>query len=485
MAPVTQLSLVFLTTASVALAHRGHQARGARHSHKRTQPYSAAPYGNGNGNGTTPSVYPTGNSTATVPVYTLSTADITQTRTETRTSTITEYVTEETPAGGYQATGSVSGAAVGTGTCGGTAYVTVTDTVTVTAGSESSSSSSSSAPAPVATTTTTTTTTTQIPAYTSSAPAATLAPSSPAAAYQPPSSSTTTSEAVTSVVPASLPAYSVPAYSSAAPQSSSTTSSAAASTPTSGGASGSNGLRTKRGCLYISGSNNDCSILGDSTISWATNWGAAANGGAGGNVYIPQLWGHMSTDGTTDFTATWTANAQAAIDAGACAVLGYNEPDLKTQSNMTPEEGAALWHYVSAFSGKATVVSPSVTSTQQGNSYPGLDWLSSFQTAGASWDATGVHFYGDCTQEPSSQITYLQNMINEAHTRFGKPVWVTEFGCNAGASTDQIANFLKTALPYLEGESKCAQYAAFNAGLLVSGSSLNAAGSVYASISSS
>lgn len=507
MAPVTQLGLVFLTTASVALAERHAHARGHRHVNRRqNRPYLTAPYGFDNGTAT---AGPTGTG-----------LDQTRTRTETLTSTLTQTLTA--PGQAYPSGGSGSGEVpVGEqseGTCGGTVYVTATNTVTVTAtpgapettadsgsGDDSeetpvtSVASSSSAPAYSGPAYSAPETTSSVEAPTTSAPAA----SSPAGYYasQPetPSSSSEAAPVPTTAASSSeVPTYSASSYEAPAPTTSaqpttseapSSSSSSAASTPTGySGGSGSTGLKTKRGCLYEAGK-NDCSALTSSgQLSWITNWGDSPDGSSDGLTFIPQLWGKTAANGW-DYTTNWKDNCQKALDNGAPAILGFNEPNIAGQANLSPSDAASVWkdHIATPFGSSGKIlVSPGVTSEQSGPEgnkvFPGLDWLSSFKGAGASWGATAVHMYANCAADANDQVTYLKAMVDEAGKRFSLPVWVTEFGCDpsSGGSADQQAAFIKAAVEYLEGESNVKQYAAFKADTLAG----NAAGSTYATMDS-
>lgn len=73
---------------------------------------------------------------------------------------------------------------------------------------------------------------------------------------------------------------------------------------------------SKKGLGYNTASYTDAF---EDSISWVYNWGDHQDTTTGtlnaGVEFIPMLWG-------TD-ASTWTANAQAAIDAGATHLLGW------------------------------------------------------------------------------------------------------------------------------------------------------------------
>jgi hypothetical protein len=149
----------------------------------------------------------------------------------------------------------------------------------------------------------------------------------------------------------------------AAPAPSTHTSSAAAPAPTSGANSG------KRGLGF-----NDVSAATPfgKAASFAYNWYSSCGAGLPAGVeYVPMLWGADATH-----VNSWAADAQKGIDAGARHLLGFNEPDLGAQSNLSPQAAAAAWKaHMQPFAGKAKLVSPAIT-----NGAPpamGTGWLDS------------------------------------------------------------------------------------------------------------
>ncbi|KAI0804768.1 hypothetical protein BC629DRAFT_1283556 [Irpex lacteus] len=210
-------------------------------------------------------------------------------------------------------------------------------------------------------------------------------------------------------------------------------------------------------------------------ITWAYNWAPTHDGSLNTGVeYVPMLWG---TD--ANHASGWSDHANAAIAAGSTHLLGFNEPDLGAQSNLSPAAAAAAWkQYMEPFAGKAKLVSPAVT-----NGAPpsmGTGWLDSFLAActGCHIDAIAIHIYDSATN-----TAYFQNYISSVASKYGKPVWVTEFG--ASGSVQQQQAFLNTMLPFLDGLSGVERYAYFMAGqnILVDGSNqLTALGQSYNTI---
>ncbi|OCK85176.1 glycoside hydrolase family 128 protein [Lepidopterella palustris CBS 459.81] len=300
------------------------------------------------------------------------------------------------------------------------------------------------------------------------------APSSLSAlAYTPPagysypaavsSSGSTTSSTITSPTPA--------AYTSAAPVSSSAAYSSSAAASSAAPVSPSNG---KRGVAYNDASLTSC-FEGNSKITWGYNWGQTSAGLPSAFEYVPMLWGMGDI-----FISGWEANWKAALTAGSTAFLCFNEPDLSTQSNLSPTAAAAgyLTHMqpIKVAQSSVRLGSPAVTNGANGM---GIDWLVAFQSActGCDIDFVAVHWY-----ESATNIQYFKDHITEAHTRTGKPVWVTEFG--ASGSDAEISAFLEDVLPWMDSQGFVERYSYFmvSNGLLVSGGSPSSYGNTYATV---
>ncbi|KAK4947118.1 hypothetical protein LTR10_013889 [Elasticomyces elasticus] len=258
---------------------------------------------------------------------------------------------------------------------------------------------------------------------------------------------------------------------SSAYSTSSATSSSAAASPTS--YSGGGG---KRGLSY-----NDASLcsglMSSPHVGWAYNWGSE-NGGftpSSSVNYIPTMWGLKM-----DFESVWSDNAQAAIDAGSEYLFSFNEPDMSTQANMSPEDAAAAYKtYMEPFAGKAKLCAPSVTN---GGGEMGLTWLTNFLAAcdGCTIDCVNIHWYAE-----SSLTDYFKEQVTNATTVSGKPVFVSEFAPTDGSDSDK-SDFLQEVMPWMDSNNDVLGYAYFMVadGMLMSGTSPSSFGSTYLDYSS-
>lgn len=191
------------------------------------------------------------------------------------------------------------------------------------------------------------------------------------------------------------------------------------------------------------------------------------------------LWGGMSLN--------------QAIPAGARYLLGFNEPNFKSQANLTAQQAAADWPAVEAKAAAAgvPVASPGVNfcgsaSDSSQCTDPSVTdpytYLSDFLAACPSCkvDYIAVHAY-DC--DLPSLRDYLEGNTDAGGTlrgfvQFGRPIWLTEFSCDKTHSVADQKAFMQAAVPYLEGSPNVMRYAWFSASPIPNGELVNSDGSL-------
>jgi hypothetical protein len=166
--------------------------------------------------------------------------------------------------------------------------------------------------------------------------------------------------------------------------------------------------------------------------NWYYNWGP--NPTPGVTVpFVPMVWGKN--------TSLPSSNNSV--------VLGFNEPDLACQSNLTPVQATSLWSAV-----KGTRIGSPATSE---NPVTGT-WLKSF---GGDYDFVCLHWYGPCN------VTSFLHFVDSAWEQFKKPIWITEFAVadwssRTVKSTRWTANdvhvFMTQVLPCLESRPYVERY---------------------------
>ncbi len=98
-------------------------------------------------------------------------------------------------------------------------------------------------------------------------------------------------------------------------------------------------IRTKRGLAEsTSWGQYICSDLDSAQLAWHYSWNVVP-----GNISCGML--KNSTTGTAFVAMAWGAGSVpvTGLFNNAVALLGFNEPNIVSQSNMTPAAAAALW----------------------------------------------------------------------------------------------------------------------------------------------
>ncbi|GIE33084.1 hypothetical protein Ait01nite_061290 [Actinoplanes italicus] len=195
--------------------------------------------------------------------------------------------------------------------------------------------------------------------------------------------------------------------------------------------------------------------LKDVGASWYYTWAVHNNDAPGpaGVEFVPMIWGG---DNVNDATLK---QAKAEGDT----LLGFNEPDLAEQSNMTVEAALAAWPKLEATGMK--LVSPAVA---YGGDTPG-GWLDRFMKGasgkGLRVDAIALHWYG--SDFSAASVNQFLGYVDAVHKRYDKPIWVTEFGLinfsgsPKYASDAQKVTFIKGTTAGLQKRSYVERYSYF------------------------
>lgn len=149
---------------------------------------------------------------------------------------------------------------------------------------------------------------------------------------------------------------------------------------------------------------------------WAYNWSASPPRKRSALRWVPMVWGPGAV------TPSVIASLRAEHRAGrARELLGFNEPDSGSQSNVTPERAAALWPQLERTGLRLGSPAPAV---------PGDGWLARFMAVARSRhlrvDFVALHDYQDFT-DPHA-VSELRRQLRQIHAEYGKPIWITEIG---------------------------------------------------------
>jgi hypothetical protein len=197
--------------------------------------------------------------------------------------------------------------------------------------------------------------------------------------------------------------------------------------------------------------------LADSEVGWFYTWSSGRQQITApvGVEFVPMIWGPASA---TD------AELNTARQQGT-TLLGFNEPDMPGQANMTVQQALDLWPRL-----QSTGLRLGAPAVASGANTAG-SWLDLFMKGAAARgyrvNFIPLHWYGgdfNTTNAVSQFRTYVQSV----HQRYNKPIWITEYGLidfSSGspryATQAQQAAFIKQSTNLLQSLSYVERYAWF------------------------
>lgn len=219
----------------------------------------------------------------------------------------------------------------------------------------------------------------------------------------------------------------------------------------------------KRGIAYGHHQAEDLEIISKG-ISWWYNWYVEPESKVVSTYeqfdvdFVPMLW-----NGSTD-----TAKLRAFLQThpNVKYILGFNEPNFRTQANMTPAKAAASWPRIEELADKfgLKIVGPAVNYCDQCVDIPGT---TSDSNPFAYLDA----FFEAC---PNCRVDYiaahnymcyssaLQDYLEGFH-KYGKKIWLTEFACwdQSTITLNMQKSLMLGAIDYLENDTNIFRYSWF------------------------
>ncbi|MEV6479953.1 sigma-70 family RNA polymerase sigma factor [Streptomyces sp. NPDC051576] len=225
--------------------------------------------------------------------------------------------------------------------------------------------------------------------------------------------------------------------------------------------------------------------LASSGASWYYTWSTQHPGitTPSSGSFVPMIWGAKSV---TD------ASLAQARSYGPY-LLGFNEPDMAQQSNMTVDQALGLWPKL--MSAGKILGSPAVA--YGGDTAGG--WLDRFMSGAAAKgyrvDFITLHWYGGDFRTPQA-VDQLKSYLAAVYARYHKPIWLTEYALidfSQGTrfpSAQQQADFVTASTKALDGLPYLQRYAWFglgadpskpSSGLFTDGTTTTAAGRAFQS----
>jgi RNA polymerase sigma factor (sigma-70 family) len=222
------------------------------------------------------------------------------------------------------------------------------------------------------------------------------------------------------------------------------------------------------------------SALSNVGATWYYDWSATRGSitSPSGTEFVPMIWGAGSV----------TASTLAQAKQQGSELLGFNEPDMSSQANMSVSQALDLWPQLEATG--LRLGSPAVA---YGGDTPG-GWLDQFMSGAASKgyrvDFITLHWYG--SDFGSAAVDQLKSYVQAVYNRYHKPIWLTEYALiNFSGSPEyptqaQQAAFVTGSTAMLDSLPYVQRYAWFalqskgnDTGLYTNGTTATTVGNAY------
>ena len=205
-------------------------------------------------------------------------------------------------------------------------------------------------------------------------------------------------------------------------------------------------------------------------VTWTYNWGTNPSRQVahmlhpGGDMeFVPMVWnGNFSETALRDSLEKYP---------GTKYLLGFNEPNFKSQANMTPAQAAELWPVLEGIARdyNLKLVSPALNfpddTINDGHMYQPKEWLNDFIDAYKQLnegrepqiDFIALHSY-------MNSYVALKGFLKDFADTYHKKIWLTEF-CSWEGQVDSISqlNAMVLKVQNLELDSMIYRYAWFKA----------------------
>lgn len=226
---------------------------------------------------------------------------------------------------------------------------------------------------------------------------------------------------------------------------------------------------------------NTATDLDTLNVSWWYEWDnptTHAHVSPPGYEYVPMMWG----DWDRTYPGFDIGGTPAEAIGTSRVLLGFNEPNIPSQADMTVARCLELWPQMEATG--ARLGSPACSPNGGQEAY-----LDAFFAGNPRVDFLCLHWY----PEYDAGYPNIGNYLDHYHTRYGLPIWLTEITAGTTGSIADSAALINTAMAACASRPWVERIAWFflardpgaagwpNSSLVNSDGSLNAAGTVYAS----
>jgi len=196
-------------------------------------------------------------------------------------------------------------------------------------------------------------------------------------------------------------------------------------------------------------------------LNWYYNWSRQRSKQLNTSIdlnlpFVPMAWGSDACTGAASY--------RQIVDIKGCnCLLGFNEPDLDGQSNLTVDQAIALWPKLLATGMRLGAPVPT-----QGQWNIWLkDFMAKAKALNYRVDFICLHWYDNTDWSANQNKTFtdaqaaasaqrLKQYLQGVYDTYGLPLWLTEFNCNRNRDMTSQSLFYPKAndameeLPFLE-----------------------------------
>ena len=172
--------------------------------------------------------------------------------------------------------------------------------------------------------------------------------------------------------------------------------------------------------------------------------------------YVPMVW-------NADVDYDVTRKIDFALSKEYKYILGFNEPDLPKQANMSVDKVLSLWPN---FMNKGLRVGSPSSALWPASS---KKWFQPFMNKinadpELDVDFITIHCYPDNWNGGKSMADwFLREVVDKTWEMYHKPIWITEFSTSGNGITEQgTKSFLENVMPGLDSRSYVERYSFFS-----------------------
>ncbi|KAE8233348.1 hypothetical protein CF326_g1614 [Tilletia indica] len=179
-------------------------------------------------------------------------------------------------------------------------------------------------------------------------------------------------------------------------------------------------------------------------MDWYHHWQDGPFSVPNGVEYVPTFWGTSKFSQWNQRKAEMNRNMPSRL-------LAFNEPDIKSQANMSPRYAADVYaQEICPWQRRGVKIStPQIVWDYDGWMDPFLRALRAKGSAGCEPDFLAIHWYGG-----KNDMDKFKAFVQKGWNKYQKSIWLTEVGLTSASnpSSAEAESFLRRALAWVDSQ---------------------------------